>query len=261
MMKIIFGPAGLGGADEAIKNLEGFHKLGLGACEIAFTYGIYLNEKQAIEIGKSAEKNKINISIHAPYWINLNSDEKIKVEQCKNRIIACCKIGHLLGAQKIVFHPGYYGKRTKEESYENIKKEIILIQEEIKINKWNVKLAPETTGRLNVFGSIEEILNLVKDTKCSFTIDFAHLLARSNGKMSFEEMSKAFANFKELHCHFSGIEYGEKGEKRHISTKREQLKELLKVLIKREGRAVIINESPNPVEDSVFGTELLEENG
>ena len=34
-MIIKFGPASLGSVDEAISNLEYFHKLGFGACEIA----------------------------------------------------------------------------------------------------------------------------------------------------------------------------------------------------------------------------------
>ncbi|KKS11781.1 MAG: Endonuclease IV, partial [Candidatus Daviesbacteria bacterium GW2011_GWB1_41_5] len=107
MAKIRFGPAGLGGVKESIENLEEFNRLGLRACEIAFTHGIYIKENETAEIKKAAEKFNIKLSIHAPYWINLNSKEEHKIEQSKKRIIDCCKIGHLLGADKIVFHPGY----------------------------------------------------------------------------------------------------------------------------------------------------------
>ena len=72
MSNIKFGPAGLGGVKEAIANLKKYKRLGLEACEIAFTYGVYIKTQiEAEEIGKAAEKLEISLSIHAPYYINL----------------------------------------------------------------------------------------------------------------------------------------------------------------------------------------------
>ena len=108
-MPVKFGPAGLGGVKEAISNLEKYQSLGLKACEIAFTYGVYIKRKEdALKIGKAAENLGIQLSIHAPYWINLNSADKEIIEKSKQRIIRCCDIGTYLGAKKVVFHPGYY---------------------------------------------------------------------------------------------------------------------------------------------------------
>jgi deoxyribonuclease-4 len=258
-MAIRFGPAGLGGVDSAIDNLQEFHKRGLAACEIAFTYGIYIKDtKDAEKIRQAAKELDIRLSIHAPYWINLNSKEKIKIEESKKRILDCCEIGDLLGAYRIVFHPGYYGGIDKEETYQNIKKAVLEMQEEIKKNKWKIALAPETTGKINVFGSVDEILRLAEETGCSFTIDFAHILAREK-KVDYEEILGKFKKYKELHIHFSGIEYGEKGERRHIKTKDAEIKELLAALKKyAQGKEiVIINESPDMVEDSVKSLKLL----
>ena len=249
---IRFGPAGLGGVKEAVANLQNYAKLGLTACEIAFTYGIYLKEgmKEIEEIRKTAEKLDIKLSIHAPYYINLNSAERKKIEDSKKRIIGCCKIAHLLGAEKVVFHPGFYGKLDKEETYANIKKEIAEILEIISKNKWKVKIAPETTGKINVFGSVEEILRLARETGCFFCVDFSHVFARSLGKTTYKEVYENFKKFNQLHCHFSGIEFGEKGEKNHAFTDEKEIKKLLAVLPK-EKDITIINESPNPVEDAV----------
>ena len=254
---IRFGPAGLGGVKEAISNLEKYAKLGLKACEIAFTYGVYLKEKDAIEIGKKARELDIKLSIHAPYWINLNSKEKKKIEESKKRILDSCKIGNALQAYLVVFHPGYYGKMSPEETYNNIKKAITDIREEIKKEKWKINIAAETTGKLNVFGNIDEILNLVKETGCYFCIDFAHLHARSQGKMSYEEMYQQVKHFPSLHCHFSGIDYGSKGERNHKETPEAELKKLLSIL-PRNKEIVIINESPSPVEDSVKALKIWE---
>ena len=251
-MSIKFGPAGLGGVKQAISNLEMYHKLGLKACEIAFTHRIYIKKKQdALEIGKAAKKFGIKLSIHAPYYINLNSKDKEIIKKSKQRILECCEIGTYLNAYRVVFHPGYYNGFGKEESYENIKKEILEMQEEIKLKKYTPKLAPETTGKINVFGSINEISQVVKDTKCSFCIDFAHILARYKS-YKFKEVLKEFKEHKELHIHFSGIEYNGKGEKRHIKTPEKELRKLLSHLPK-DKNIIIINESPNSVEDSVLG--------
>ncbi len=112
----------------------------------------------------------------------------------------------------VVFYPGFYGKDSKEETYLQIKEKIKELQEEIKKNKWKIKLAPETTGKINVFGSINEIHKSVEETGCSFCIDFAHILARYKN-YKFKEVSKKFNKFKQWHVHFSGIEYNKKGER------------------------------------------------
>lgn len=256
-MTILFGPGGLGGVKEAVKNLERYHKLGLKACEIEFVYGVYIKDNETKQIKETAEKFGIELSIHGHYWINLNSDDSKKIEQSKKRILDCCKTGELLGVKRVVFHPGFYGKKGKEETYEIIKKHMLELQEEIKKKRWKIQLAPETTGKINVFGSVDEIKKLVKETKCSFTVDFAHLLARSNGKMTYKEMVDQFKEFKELHCHFSGINYGDKGEKNHIMTPKKDLEELISFLKKTGQRVIIINESPDPVKDSVLGVKIM----
>ncbi len=230
--EILFGPAGLGPVN----------------------YGVYIkNEKDMQEIKKASKKYNIKLSIHAPYWINLNSKDKRKIEQSKQRILKSCEVGEKIGAYRVVFHPGYYGGMDKEKSYDNIKNAILEIQKEIKKNKWKIKIAPETTGKINVFGSLEEIKRLTKETRCSFCIDFAHILAREK-KVDYHKIKKLFTD-KNWHCHFSGIEYGEKGERKHIRTSKEKWKELIKNLPKNKN-IVIINESPNTLEDSIKGMKI-----
>src|SRR3989344_6686262 len=150
-MSIRLGPAGLGRVKEAIGNLEKFNKLGLRACEIAFTYGVYIKDKEdALRIGDAAKRLGIQLSIHAPYWLNLNSKEKKKIQQSKERILRCCEVGSWLQAEIVVFHAGFYGKDDKETTYQNIKKTVLEIQDELRTRKWKIKLAPETIGKINV---------------------------------------------------------------------------------------------------------------
>jgi len=254
---IRLGPAGLGGVKEASSNLQRYSELGLKACEIAFTHGIYIhNEKDAEEIRKTAKKLDIKLSIHAPYYINLNSEDKKKIEASKARILQCCRIGELLGAEIVVFHCGFYSKDDKEASFLNIKKAVSEMLEEIKKNKWKIKIATETMGKINVFGSSDEILRLVKETGCEFCLDFAHLWAREQGKISYEKILEKFNKFPKIHAHFSGIEFGSKGEKNHKLTPESEIRKLLSALPKNK-EITIINESPNPVGDSVKTIEIL----
>lgn len=254
---IKFGPAGLGPVSSAIKTLEKYNSLGFEACEISFTYGAYIKEDDAKEIGEAAKRLGIQLSIHAPYFVNLNSEDKIKIGASRSRIEQSLKIGTFLGAKYVVFHPGYYGKMPKEKAYENIRDQIIKLQELRKEKGYSPKLAPETMGKINVFGSIEEIAQLVSDTKCHACIDFAHILARSGGDYRFKETLDLFKNLDELHIHFSGMIYGEKGEKKHKPTEEEEWKEIIKNL-PEDKKIVIINESPTMIEDSVKGIEILE---
>jgi deoxyribonuclease IV len=139
-------------------------------------------------------------------------------------------------------------------SYNNIKKSILEMKEEIKKNRWKINIGPETMGKVNVFGSIEQISRLAKETSCSFCLDFAHILAREK-KVNYERINNLFGGYDSWHCHFSGIEYGDKGEKRHLKTSNEAWKELLKNLPKNK-EITIINESPEMTEDSKEGLYL-----
>lgn len=248
-MTIRFGPAGLGPVKTASEVLKKYHGLGLRACEIAFTYGVYIKPADAEVIGKKAKELDIELSIHAPYFVNLNSDEKEKREASRKRILDCCEIGEILGAKVVVFHPGFYGE-DREKAGKTIAEGVKDIMGTIKEKGWKIKIAPETMGKINVFGSVEEVRKLVDETGCSFCIDFAHVLARYK-EVDYEKIIKMFPE-KEWHVHFSGIEYGEKGEKNHISTTKEKWEELLSHL-PRDKEIRIVNESPTLVEDSVEG--------
>lgn len=254
---IKFGPASLGPVADAISNLEHFAKLGLKACEVSFTHSVYIKEQDAKKIGEAAKRLGIQLSIHAPYFINLNSNEKAKVEASKQRILKCLEIGTYLGAKYIVIHSGFYGKDSREKTYENIKKEMLELQKIRKEKKYTPQLAPETMGKINVFGSIEEIAQLVRDTGCSACIDFAHILARSGGNYRFEETLKLFKELDEMHIHFSGIEYTDKGERNHLKTPTSEWKKLIEALPKNKD-IFIINESPEMIEDACEGLKIYE---
>jgi deoxyribonuclease-4 len=255
MAKIFIGPAGTGGAE--ISNFQKIKDIGLDAVEIEFVYSIWMSKEQARAIAEANKKIGLKLSIHAPYFINLNSDDPKKIGASRARILKCCEIGHYLSSSSyripIVFHPGFYLKKSKEECYKIIVEQINKIQEEIDKNKWNVILAPETTGKPTQFGDIDELLSIVREVGCGICIDFAHLKARYNGNINYPEIIEKIKNsgLKRIHAHFSGIEYTAKGERRHLVTEEKDIKELFNYLSKLNIEISIINESPQTLEDAI----------
>lgn len=249
---IRFGPAGLGPVKTALETLDSYAAQGIRACEVSFTYGAYIKkEEDARAIGAHAQALDIALSIHGSYFINLNAAEAKKRDASMQRILECCKVGHWLGAKHIVFHPGYYGVK-KEEAHERIKESIMRLMTDVRKQKWDVLLAPEIMGKVNVFGSAQEVARLVRETGCSFCIDFAHLLAREKA-VDYTLVKELFPQ-PSWHVHFSGIIYGDKGEKSHRETEDREWKALLKELPHKE--ITIINESPVCVADAVRGLSL-----
>jgi deoxyribonuclease IV len=254
---IYIGPGGTAGLGYD-KGLREISSLGLNAMEVEFTHGVNMSNATAKIVGALAKKLKISLSCHAPYFINLASDEKAKVNASKVRILQSCERMHNLGGGPVVFHPGFYQKKTKEETYSRIRDEVKNLMKVVKQKKWNVKLALETTGKHSAFGSLDELLSLVKDIKCSLTIDFAHLKARTEGKMGYGEMLDRVKHLKHIHSHFSGIEWTAKGERRHLLTPAKDINELIREVLKRKLDITIINESPDVIGDAVKMKKVLE---
>ena len=109
--EIKFGPGGFGmPAEEAFPKLE---KDDLSAAEIEFTYGVNLTNEESKRLGELAKKHYIQLSIHAPYYINLNAEERQKIFMSKKRILDSCERAHHMGAKYVVFHPAFYFKDSK----------------------------------------------------------------------------------------------------------------------------------------------------
>ena len=251
---IRIGPAGSGG----LGNLKGVQKVArmkLDCMEVEFTYGVRMSMDEAQEVGDLAKEKGIVLSVHAPYYINLASDEPEKIVASKKRILDSCERADVLGARNVVFHAGFYQKKTAVQTYRLIKKAILEIQRQITRNRWKVKLCPEITGKPSQFGSLEELLKLMQDTGCGICVDFAHLYARQQGEIDYTRILKKLP--KSFHAHFSGIAYGEKGERKHLNTTKKFFEPLAEALIKRNVNVTLINESPRPHKDAAMMKRVL----
>jgi deoxyribonuclease-4 len=248
------GPAGSGG----LGNLKGIQKVArmkLDCMEVEFTYGVRMSTDAAREVGALAKAKGIILSVHAPYYINLASDAKEKIKASQQRILDSCQSAHALGAQNVVFHAGFYQQKAADRTYALIKNAIEEIQKKISKNKWKVQLCPEVTGKPSQFGSVEELLKLMKETGCSICVDFAHLYARQQGDIDYTQILKKLP--KKFHAHFSGIEYGPKGERKHLKMTRKFFEPLARALIKQKADVTLINESPQPYKDAAMMKKVL----
>jgi deoxyribonuclease-4 len=267
-MKILIGTAGIPASAEERSTGGGIievKNLGLHSMEVEFVHGVVMSPEKAEAVGKVQRETGIRLSVHAPYYINLCNPEKLRGSQ--KRIIDSAYRGHLMGAGVIVFHPGYYGKLSKDEAFDMVESACKEMAEVIGENGWHVRLGLETTGKVSQFGTLEEILALCKDNKyCVPVIDWAHLFAKYQGDVDFRSvLSKLIAaGYKKVHTHFSNIEFTEKGERRHLTLDHRQpdFGELAKLILKSELKEInIISESPDIAGDALVMKKAFEHLG
>ena len=235
--------------------LEILNELSLDGLELEFVRGVRIKEENK-EIVKNSPLVK---TIHAPFYINLNSKEEEKIEASIQRIVETAKIASEIGAFSITYHAGFYLGMDKTTVFENIKKQTKKIVEALSKEKVsNVWIRPETTGKATQWGDLEEIINLSKEFDCVLPcVDFSHLHARYNGISNtydefaqiFEKMGKELGNdcLNHFHAHIAGIAYSEKGEKNHLNLDESDFnyKDLLKAFKDFNVKGAIVCESPN----------------
>jgi deoxyribonuclease-4 len=224
--------------------------------ELEYVHGVKLNPASAQEIGKIAKANGIILSAHAPYYISLVSDEHSKRKKSQAFILDTARQLHYAGGGKVVFHAGFYGKLSPEKAFEEMKVEMLFLQEQVEKEKLSVVLAPETTGKGSQWGSLDELLRMKQEVRgLSLTIDFSHVHARGNGmlktKADFEKLFDLIETtdktvLKDLHAHFQGVKYSEKGELYHmqLSANSPSFKPFAELCVERKASGVVICESP-----------------
>lgn len=266
--ELLFGTAGIPLSTVPSNTENGISRvreLGLGAMELEFVKGVHVKKEKTAGVREVAEKEKIVLTCHGSYYINLNALEKEKLGASKERILQAAKIANACGAWSLTFHAAYYMKLEKEKVFENVKKGLKGIVDKLRDEGNGIWIRPETTGKRSQFGELEEILKLSEEVEGVMPcIDFSHLHARSNGKNnSYEEFAQILGQVEEslgreglnnMHCHVAGIEYGEKGERNHLNLQDSDLKygELCKALKEFKCKGIVISESPNIEEDALL---------
>ena len=230
-MSAKFGPAG---------NCDSFSKahksslaapkwiadFGLDCYEYQCGKGVHVGKDTAIEIGENARAAGIGLSIHAPYFINLANPDSIM----KNNgyVLTSCALAEWMGASRVVVHTGALMGRSRREALDIAKRGMSALLSVLdNAGLGHITLCPETMGKINQLGDLDEVLELCTlDERLVPCIDFGHLYARSlgadDGRPAFCRMLDRVEavlgsdRASTFHSHFSHIEFTPNGgEKCH----------------------------------------------
>jgi deoxyribonuclease-4 len=240
-------------------------ELGLYAFELGWVQSVRVSEATCAEIKSTAINQDVLISIHAPYFINLNADEA-EWPKSRQRLMDAAHYGNLAGATDIIFHPGSYFERPPAEVLPLAIQRLQGCLEELRAAGNPVTLRPETMGKRALLGSLEDCLAMSRALEgVEPCLDFAHLHARTgdrslNSYAEWIQVLDDYANslgqpsLSRLHIHLSGIAYGPKGEKEHLKLLDSDLRleELLRALRDRGCGGRILCESPVLEDDALL---------
>lgn len=260
---IKFGPSGF--CDEFSESHKSTEEMpdwliahGLKAYELSFTNGVRLSDETAKKYGELFEKCDIEVSVHAPYFINFANPDPVMIEKSNGYVISSLEKMKFLKSKKLVFHPGTMMKMSREEAFQNTYnniKNLINILDELGFEDF--VLCPETMGKHGQIGTVEEIAKICAlDERIIPTIDFGHVNSFGLGSLKTEaDFEDVFNTFKEylgerfnrVYIHFSKIKYGSKGELCHLTFDDNEygpeFEPLSKVLKKFDVQASVICES------------------
>jgi deoxyribonuclease-4 len=233
-----------------------------------------IKREDAGKFGSEAGRNDVWLSLHGSYFINLCGNNAI-IEASKQRLIACASAAEWMKARLVVFHPGFYGERSAKEAFEICLKALKEVVETLQSDGIkNVKIGPETMGRLHQLGSLDEILSLCEAVEqTQLVVDWSHLHARDMGRFrTAEDFRKVVERaedrlgaeaVKNMHCHFTKIEFTDKGERRHHTLEEKRygpdFRMLAKVITEFRLKPVIISESPILDLDAIRMRDILQE--
>lgn len=234
-MSAKFGPAGNSESFSAMKYKssldvpEYIEKMGLDAYEYQCGRGVNIGSDKAAQLGALAASKGIALSLHAPYYISMSSVEPEKRDNSINYILQSARAVNAMGGERIIVHTGSCGKISREEALDlaldTMRKAISALDNE---GLSNIRICPETMGKINQLGTLDEVLELCAlDERLIPCIDFGHLNARTLGGLnSYEDFKAVFdtienklglSRLREFHSHFSKIEYSAGGEKKHLT--------------------------------------------
>ena len=228
-----FGPGGNGEAFYAAGNKSTLQapgwleRYGLDAYEYEAGNGISAGEGTLSAIGEKAREHHIRMSLHTPYFISLSGVEEEKRLKSLDYIGKSIWAAELLGADTIVIHSGSAAKISREEAMALSKDTLARVADAF--GDTGIRLGIETMGKINQLGTLEEVIEQCRVAPVfAPVVDFGHLNARHLGDAfrSVDDFRRIFCEIgeklgdayaRDLHCHFSKIEYTQAGEKKHLT--------------------------------------------
>lgn len=264
-MEIKFGPAGNSesfyedGLRSALEAPKWLNQKGLTAYEYQCGHGVRISNDAAGDLGAEAKKYDVTLSVHAPYYISLSSVEEEKRRRSVDYILQTLRAADRMGAGRVVVHSGSCGKITRREALDLAKNTLSAAIKAADENGFgHIRICPETMGKVNQLGNIEEVMELCSiDERLLPTLDFGHINAQSLGKFKTKEQLEYIFDLMEnklgierasmFHSHYSRIEYTNSGEKKHHTMAETEyepdFEPIAEIIAKREFHPIMICES------------------
>ena len=204
-------------------------KRGLDCFEYSFGRGVRMSEDKAISIGEAFEAEGVEISAHAPYFINFANPDDEMAAKSYGYVLDTAKALQLMKGKRVVFHPAAQGKVSREEAVALTEDRLKILRDYIYLNNMqDMMFCPETMGKLAQIGTVEEVVRFCKvDPVYTPCVDFGHINAREQGSLVTVDDYKSrleymiaelgFERMEHFHVHFSKIMYSVKGEVKHLT--------------------------------------------
>ena len=221
-----FFAAGYAHTEEAASYVK---DMGLDCFEYSFGRGVRMGEEKARSIGKAFADEGVELSVHAPYFINFANPDDEMAAKSYGYVLDSAKMCRAMGGRRIVFHPAAQGKDTRETAVSRAEDRLKMLRDYIYLNGMqDMMFCPETMGKFAQIGTPEEIARFcLVDEVFTPCIDFGHVNARGQGSLRTEADYRAllegflerlgYERMKHFHVHFSKIMYGAKGEIKHLT--------------------------------------------
>ena len=226
---LLFGTAGIPTDTEiptTEAGIERVRQLGLDCMEVEFVQGVRMSPPVAQSTRETAAARGVRLSAHAPYFVNLNAREPEKVAASRERIIQTARVTALFRGDTVVFHCGFYLNDEPSAVYAAVRSNLEQVVATLRAEGNRVLIRPEVMGKVAAFGTINEVLQLCAEVDgLAPAIDFAHWHARTGRANSYDEFTAILkrierklgrAALDNMHIHVSGIDYGPKGERKHV---------------------------------------------
>lgn len=232
---IKFGPSGnslafaAAGKTKSEESAVWVKEMGLNCFEYSFGRGVSLSDERAISIGNAFKENGVEISVHAPYYINFANPDDEMAEKSYMYVLQSVEKVKLMQGKRVVFHPASQGKMKREDAVDLTETRIKILRDRIYDAGYeDFIFCPETMGKIGQIGTIEEVTRFCKIDKIFVpAVDFGHINARECGSLKTEQDyterlqymvdQLGYEKMKHFHVHFSKIEYSAKGEVKHLT--------------------------------------------
>ena len=289
-MPIKLGPAGVPLSCKGRTIVEGMDdiiSLGLETMEVQTVRMVAPQHfEQYWQAGVLANKTDFEMNIHGPYYSELLGN-RVERGRSMTKIETTLQAARTINARHITLHAGHYGDMppgsAANEQVANVFAGIVDRiheiwhddEDEFPVFPWikdgtPSKIGVETSGRQELWGSLEEVLEVVNHVEGTIPVlNIAHIHARGHGKMRtsedygelFDEVRETIGT-KEFYCHFSGVEHRSGNAMHYTQIKKSDLNfEPLAEFIVEDGGwldITLISDSPLLEHDAMYMLQNIE---